>query len=470
MSVSPDIGEWPIDTLPESWSWASFVDVWSDNTDSTRKLPKKHYSASGQLPVVDQGEELVGGYCDDHSLRSRAPIPSIVWGDHTRCVKYLDQPFVQGADGVKVLTPTNALDPMFGYLALKNIKIPDKGYSRHFKFLRASQFPLPPLPEQRRIVAKLDTLFERTRRAREELSHIPRLIENYKNAILEAAFRGDLTKEWIRRGPATLPVSPRGSAAIKKKYRLTGDASFSPPYAIRDDWRWIRLPELGDLDRGKSKHRPRNDPALFGGDFPFVQTGEVRGADRYLRYFSKTYNTRGLAQSRLWPAGTVCITIAANIAETAILDIDACFPDSVVGFVADENRVSNSYIEFFLRTMKDDLEAFAPATAQKNINLDTLSSVYVPVPPLLEQAEIVRRIEKAMDWLSVVDAEQRQATHLLDNLDEANLAKAFRGELVPQDPNDEPAAVLLEHIRSDRAAQPGRSRGRHEKCTEESVW
>lgn len=324
-------------------------------------------------------------------------------------------------------------------------------------FLRF-KLPLPPTNEQRRIVAKLDSLFERTRHAREELSHIPRLIENYKNAILEAAFRGDLTRDWRSRSFARDPVFPRDADAIKKKYRGSSELAFSPPYTIPNEWRWFRLPELGELDRGKSKHRPRNDPTLYGGDFPFVQTGEVREATRYLRYYSKTYNDKGLSQSRLWSVGTVCITIAANIAETAILDIDACFPDSVVGFIADKDRVSNSYIEFFLRTMKDDLEAFAPATAQKNINLDTLSSAYVPVPPLNEQIEIVNRIEKAMDWLEIVAEEQGHSMHLLDRLDQANLAKAFRGELVPQDPNDEPASVLLERICAARAQQPKNTR------------
>ncbi|MFB1490512.1 MULTISPECIES: restriction endonuclease subunit S [unclassified Thiocapsa] len=327
-----------------------------------------------------------------------------------------------------------------------------------FERLKNYQIALVPELEQRRIVAKLDSLFARTRRARAELSHIPRLIENYKKAILEAAFRGDLTRDWRSLSFARDPVFPRDADAIKKKYRGSSEMAFSPPYTMPNEWGWFRLPELGELDRGKSKHRPRNDRTLYGGDFPFVQTGEVREATRYLRYYSKTYNYKGLSQSRLWPVGTVCITIAANIAETAILDIDACFPDSVVGFIADKDRVSNSYVEFFLRTMKDDLEAFAPATAQKNINLDTLSSVYVPVPPLNEQMEIVNRIEKAMDWLKIVEEEQGHAMHLLDRLDQANLAKAFRGELVPQDPNDEPASVLLERICAARAEQPKNTR------------
>ena len=460
MSVVPDYGEWPIEMLPHGWAWASFADAWVEYTDSRRKLPKKAYRTTGRFAVVDQGEDLIGGFTDDDALLSHAPVPCIVWGDHTRCVKYIDRPFVQGADGVKVLASTELMLPAFAHLALKAIALPDKGYSRHFKFLRASRFPIPPIAEQHRIVAKLDSLFARTRSAREELARIPRLIEHYKQAVLAAAFRGELTADWRQDAPSADPVAPRLELGMRKKYREAGNSAFTPPYPIPDNWRWLRLPELGELDRGKSKHRPRNDPALYGGAFPFVQTGEVREADRYLRNFEKTYNDAGLAQSRLWPAGTVCITIAANIAETAILAIDACFPDSVVGFLADDDKANRSYVEFFLRTMKADLEAFAPATAQKNINLETLSMVRIPLPPLAEQEEIVAKIEKAMDWLSTVSGEREAASKLLNHLDQATLAKAFRGELVPQDPNDEPASKLLERIRAARAAAPKPKRQR----------
>ena len=206
---------------------------------------------------------------------------------------------------------------------------------------------------------------------------------------------------------------------------------------------------------------------LFGGPYPFIQTGEVRAANRFLTSFTETYSEFGLSQSRLWPKGTVCITIAANIAETAILAIDACFPDSVVGFTADDERTTPSYVEFFLRTARDELAAFAPATAQKNINLDILSRIRLPIAPLDEQGEIVDRIEKAFSWIDRLASETTNARKLIDHLDQAVLAKAFRGELVPQDPNDEPASVLLERIRAERqATSVPRSRKEPQKASQ----
>ena len=321
--------------------------------------------------------------------------------------------------------------------------------------------PLPPLAEQRRIVAKLDALTARTARARADLDRIPALAARYKQAVLSRAFSGELTADWRAAQPALEPISPRSENDIRPKYRLGGAApDFAPPYAVPESWRWLRLPQLGDMDRGKSRHRPRDDARLFDGPFPFVQTGEVRAADRYLTSYSKTYSAFGLEQSKLWPIGTVCITIAANIAETAILGIEACFPDSVVGFNADAARCLPDYVEYFIRTAKADLEQFAPATAQKNINLEVLGSIRLPVASLHEQAEIVRRIDRAFAEIDRLTAEAAAARRLLDRLDQAVLAKAFRGELVPQDPADEPASVLLDRIRAERAAAPKAKRGR----------
>jgi hypothetical protein len=167
---------------------------------------------------------------------------------------------------------------------------------------------------------------------------------------------------------------------------------------------------------------------------------------------TQTYSEFGLAQSKLWPAGTVCITIAANIADTAILKYPACFPDSVVGFVADPEKSLPEFIKWSIDVISDRLEAFAPATAQKNINLAVLNDVEFRCPPINEQHEIVRRIEALFAYADRLEARYTTACAQVERLTPALLAKAFRGELVPQDPNDEPASVLLERIRASRAA------------------
>ena len=325
------------------------------------------------------------------------------------------------------------------------------------KKLATIEIPIAPLAEQRRIVAKLDALFARTRQAREELEHIPALIGHYKEAILAAAFRGELTADWRKNYQQTdLPD-------VEANQDINGDKAFEAPFTIPTGWKWMPLPKLGKLGRGKSRHRPRNEPSLYGGPYPFVQTGEIRSADGFLATYTKTYSEIGLAQSKLWPVGTVCITIAANIAETAILGIEACFPDSVVGLITDDTICLNRYAEYFLRTIREELDAFAPATAQKNINLGTLSEVYMPLPPREEQDEIVRLVDELYDSISTISLDAEQAYRMLDYLERAVLAKAFRGELVSQDPDDEPASVLLERIRAARAEQSNGSRRQKRK-------
>ncbi len=158
----------------------------------------------------------------------------------------------------------------------------------------------------------------------------------------------------------------------------------------------LPLIELGTLGRGVSKHRPRNDERLLGGKYPLIQTGEIANADVYIETYSNTYSDLGLAQSKMWEKGTLCITIAANIAKTGILTFDACFPDSVVGFIANE-RTNNLYIHYWFSFFQAILEEQAPAAAQKNINLKILSELKVITPSIEIQnsfAAFVAEIDK----------------------------------------------------------------------------
>lgn len=180
----------------------------------------------------------------------------------------------------------------------------------------------------------------------------------------------------------------------------------------------------------------------------------------------------GLAQSRLWSAGTICITIAANIAESAILTYQACFPDSVVGLIPEPALCVTEFAEFFMRTVRNDLSQFAPATAQKNINIAILNEVAVPLPPLSEQLEIVHRVDALFKLADAIEKRVAAATARTEKLTQAILAKAFRGELVPTEAelarregrDYEPASTLLERIRAERAqAEEARPRKKRKK-------
>lgn len=185
----------------------------------------------------------------------------------------------------------------------------------------------------------------------------------------------------------------RNSGMVKSRFV----EMFGEPVTNSHEWETVKLSELGELNRGVSKHRPRNAPELLNGPYPLVQTGDIANADTYIIDYSSTYSELGLKQSRMWSKGTLCITIAANIAKTGILTFDACFPDSVVGFVAGD-RTNQLYMHHWFSFFQKILEEQAPQSAQKNINLAILSNLSVMLPPIELQnqfAEFVQQADKS---------------------------------------------------------------------------
>ena len=154
-------------------------------------------------------------------------------------------------------------------------------------------------------------------------------------------------------------------------------------------WEYVTLDKLGTISRGRSKHRPRNDKTLFGGKYPFVQTADVKAAEFYLTEYTDTYNERGLEQSKLWKAGTLCITIAANIADTAILGIDACFPDSIMGFIPYDGVSNVKFVKYAFDILQRDCQKISQGTAQDNLSWKKLSTIKFPAPPIEVQDRIV---------------------------------------------------------------------------------
>lgn len=154
------------------------------------------------------------------------------------------------------------------------------------------------------------------------------------------------------------------------------------------NWERKTLDQLGLISRGRSKHRPRNDPQLFGGKYPFIQTADVKNANFYITEYSDTYNDIGLAQSKLWDVGTLCITIAANIADTGILGIPACFPDSVMGFIPYEGISDVRFVKYCFDMLQRDCKQISQGTAQDNLSWQKLSTIKFPAPPIEIQSRI----------------------------------------------------------------------------------
>ena len=331
---------------PESSSYneaGKGIPFFQGNADFGKLHPTVRVWCDAPTKIAEQGDILIS---------VRAPIGALNIADVQCCI----------GRGLAALTVNERLcyqKYLWYALECKVDELNSKGTGSTFKAinkktLAETEIPLPPLDEQRRIAAVLDKVSDLIAKRREQLDKLDELV---KARFVE----------------------------------MFGDPS------ANSQWPTQKLSKLGELNRGVSKHRPRNDPDLLGGPYPLIQTGDVSNSGLYISDYSSTYSELGLAQSRLWKEGTLCITIAANIAQTSILAFDACFPDSVVGFLPGE-KTNAVFVHYWFSFFQKILEEQAPQVAQKNINLKILSDLDVIVPPYNLQADFsdfVRQAEKS---------------------------------------------------------------------------
>lgn len=252
------------------------------------------------------------------------------------------------------------------------------------------EIPLPPIPEQKRIVSKLDQTFAAIAKAKANAE------QNLKNTkkLFESYLQGMFEKKGV-------------------------------------DWEELTLKEVSEeFSRGKSKHRPRGDKSILGGEYPLIQTGDISNAEHWLNFYSNTYNEKGLAQSKLWSKGTICIAIVgANVAETAILNFDACFPDSVIGIVVNSKKANNEYVEYLLQSFKAYLKEKGKGTARDNINMATFQYQKFPFPNVKEQQSIAKKLNTLSAETKRLEAIYQKKIKDLEELKKSILQKAFNGEL-----------------------------------------
>jgi type I restriction enzyme S subunit len=438
-------------------------------------LTAMNYIPEGRFNLLKSGKVTSGDilFCLRGSLGKSAIVKDISRGaiaSSLVIIRFMGQ-----------INPHFVLDYLFSSLAIQMVSRFDNGTAQpnlSSADLEKFVIPLPPLAEQHRIVAKVDELMalcDRLEAAQAEregrrdwlaaaslhrlnqpaasgdpqafrehasfhLKHLPRLttcpehIKQLRQAILNLAVRGQLVPQDPNDEPASellkrIRTQKRHSVSDGKRKRdpdLPAIDFREAPFNLPIGWTWARFPELGTFGRGKSKHRPRNEPSLFdGGTHLLIQTGDVARSKGIITTYTNMYNEFGLAQSLKWPKGTLCITIAANIADSGILSFDACFPDSVVGFVPASEFPNARYFEYFIRTAKANFLEFAPATAQKNINLEILNAVLIPLPPLAEQHRIVAKVDELMALCDRLEAQLATAQSASRRLLESVLHQAL---------------------------------------------
>lgn len=264
---------------------------------------------------------------------------------------------------------------------------------------------VPPLPEQAAIVRYLDHADRWMRRYIRAKQKLIKLLEEQKQAIIHGAVTRGLDRN--------VRLKPSGVEWLGE---------------VPAHWEVQRVKQTAQVLRGKFTHRPRNDPSLYDGPYPFIQTGEVARAEKSITSYRQTLNERGLAVSKMFPAGTLVMTIAANIGDVAVLDFEACFPDSVVGFVP-QNGMERDFLYYVFRAMKPELLREAPVNTQGNLNVDRIGSRGIAVAPVLEQQLIVRQIEASMARLNAAADQARSEIALLCEYRTRLIADVVTGKL-----------------------------------------
>ncbi len=481
-------------SYPASWSLLPVGEVVRNITLTEKKIPQKHYLSSGKFPVFDQGQEYVGGYTDDAAMLVECDLPVIVFGDHTRAVKLVNTAFAPGADGVKVLQPTACILPKLleQFVRYLVTKIPNNGYARHYQHLAKSLLPIPPLPEQHRIVAKIEELFSELDQGVASLKTARAQLKVYRQSLLKNAFSGKLTAKWRAAHRDQLETA----AALQQRIASERAARYQQQLA---DWqaagqagpkpkapkplppltpeelaelpdRWVALAveqfcEIEDGDRGD--HYPTKADFSGSGYCLFLNAKNVTKRGFVFQETSFISYEKHLALRKgTLKRGDMVFTSRGTLGNIALYDDSVPFEcvrlNSGMFIIRGyDAALTPDFLYYHLNAplVTRQIELLQSGTAQPQLPIREFKSFRLVIPSKREQLAIVQELESKLSEADQLDQTLASALQQAEALRQSILKKAFCGQLVPQDQNDEPAAALLERIRAGNANginKPGR--------------
>ena len=359
------------------WPTLQFDEAVEDASGGNIKTKQNDYAEVGEFPIVDQGKALIAGYTDDEAALCKVPLPVVIFGDHTRCLKFVDFPFGMGADGVKVLKPKAGLDAKFLYHYLRQIKLPDGGYDRHFKYLKRETVPLPPLEEQRRIAAILDQAEALRTQRRTALA----LLDSLTQSLFLDMF-GD-------------PVAnPKG-------------------------WPLEALKVLGKVSTGGTP--PGGRDGMFGGSIPFLTPGDLE-SDLPAK---RTVTESGAEHAVTVRAGAALVCcIGATIGKSDIAIQRSAF-NQQLNAVDWSSSIDDIYGLMALRALKPIIISRGASTTMPILKKSSFEQLQICVPPLPLQQTFATRIAS----IEALKATHRHALAALDALFASLQQRAFAGQL-----------------------------------------
>ena len=406
----PDIkeDETPFD-IPESWEWVRLETVTYCIGDKSNQIKQSEILQEGQYPVVSQSMNRIEGYSNEkNKILKVEPVSVIVFGDHSKTLKLIDFDFIIGADGTKIMVPI-ALSPDYLYYVLNYnvIYMRDRGYSRHFQFLKEKLIPLPPLEEQKRIVAKIEELkpyVDQYDKAYSEVEELDKKFpDDMQKSILQYAIQGKLVEQREEEGTARelyrqiqeekKKLIKEGK--IKKTKALPEITEDEIPFDIPKSWEWVRLIDLGLTQTGNTPSKTKME--YFGNFIPFISPGDILNG--VINYANQGLSEQGKEVGRVSERNSILqVCIGGSIGKCAINSVDVSYNQQINAITP---LVCNHLYVYYLMDSKFFLVSMthkATGTATPIINKSSWESIVVPLPPLEEQKRIVAKIEELMPY------------------------------------------------------------------------
>lgn len=470
--------------FPESWTAIALSDVVINIPITDKKIPQKQYLSEGAYPVFDQGQDYIGGYSDKKEKLVDCELPVIVFGDHTRVIKFVNQPFAPGADGIKVLQPQHFYNPRLLEYFTRHIAthLTNHGYARHYQHLVKSEIPLPPTNEQHRIVAKIEELFSELDKGIENLKTARAQLKVYRQALLKHAFEGKLTAQWraenhdkLEPADALLKriqqeraqryqqqladweaAGKQGSKpkAPKPPPPLTAEELAELP-ELPEGWKFESLlnliMEVADVDHKMPKAQRDGIPYISTKDFFDQEAVNYEMAKRI-----STDDFENLCKKIKPEYLDLLLSRYGTVGEVRKVSIEGDFQASysIAIIKTLKNRPELiDYLKWGIRSevIQKQIRKYVRATAQPDLGLVHIRQLAIPVPACEEQKQIVDVLEARLSEVDQLELTITTALQQAGALRQSILKKAFAGLLVPQDPHDEPASKLLARIKVERA-------------------
>jgi type I restriction enzyme S subunit len=465
--------------IPNNWVWLNVGEVVEKIPLTGKKLKQSEYKDNGRFPVIDQGQSFIGGFTDKADFKIIVKKPVIIFGDHTKVFKFVNFDFVPGADGVKVLQADEFFVPKLFYYFLQSISLPEKGYARHFQWLEKAFVPLPPLPEQHRIVAKIEEVFTKLDAGVEALKKVKAQLKRYRQAVLKYAFEGKLTQEWREANKDKLEPASVLLERIREDWEKLTEKKCEEPSLIYtadalklpEGWKWITSAMIfwfvTSGSRGWAKYYSSTGPI-------FIRMGNLNHDSIELDLHdiqnvqppSDTEGTRTRVK-----ANDILISITADIGMVGL--VPEKFPEAYINqHVALARAVPScnvKYLAWFLASNANgqkQLTKLQRGATKIGLGLDDIRSINIPLPSLSEQDRIVNEIEHYFSITDAIEKVIEQNLKQSGRLRQSILKTTFEGKLVPQDPTDEPAEKLLERIKAEKAKKESSTKGRRKKSNQ----